>query len=178
MNVLITAIIIGICLSMDAFSFALVYGTYGFNLKKQIFLSIIVSLFHFFMPVIGHLFGSLIINSFIFNSNLIVGIIFTIIGIDMILSFNKDEDYGFIDSIYGYLLFGFTVSIDSFTVGVGITAITEYYLFFSSVFMIFSGMFTYLGLKLGNIINKKFGKYGCFVSGIVMMVLGICYIFN
>ena len=48
MNVLLTTILVGISLSMDAFSLALIYGTYGLNKKDIYFLSnnFILKLFH------------------------------------------------------------------------------------------------------------------------------------
>ena len=62
MNVLFTCILIGISLSMDAFSLALLYGTYGLAKNEEITLSIIVGLFHFFMPLIGLFFGNMIFH--------------------------------------------------------------------------------------------------------------------
>ena len=42
--------IIAISLSMDAFSLSLAYGTLDINKKEIITLSIIVGIYHFFMP--------------------------------------------------------------------------------------------------------------------------------
>ena len=49
-------ITIAISLSMDAFSLSLLYGT--LNLEKKFIwkLSLIVSIYHFFMPILGQLF--------------------------------------------------------------------------------------------------------------------------
>ena len=92
MNAFFATLIIGISLSMDAFSLSLIYGTYGLSKKNIYLLSIIVGIFHFFMPLIGILFGNIIKNYFIFNINLVVSIIFSIIGLEMILSSKKEND--------------------------------------------------------------------------------------
>ena len=62
MNVLFTTILVGISLSMDAFSLSLVYGTNGMNKRNEIILSVIVGLFHCFMPLFGGFFGNVIFS--------------------------------------------------------------------------------------------------------------------
>ena len=178
MNIFFTCLLIGISLSMDAFSLALIYGTCGLSFQKQVTLSVIVGIFHFIMPLFGIWFGSFIMKYFIVNANLVVGVIFSIIGIEMILSVKKEEEVKILVSFWGFLLFGFTVSIDSLTTGIGLSAITNHYLEAASIFMTLSGMFTYLGLKLGNRLNQNFGKYSCFYGGVMMIVLAIYYIFQ
>ena len=49
MNIYIL-LLIGISLSMDSFSFALTIGTYYNNKKDFLLYSLIVGVFHFFMP--------------------------------------------------------------------------------------------------------------------------------
>ena len=58
----LTILLIGISLSMDAFSLALVYGIIGMNHKQKIILSLIVAMYHFIMPLIGLSFGTFIDN--------------------------------------------------------------------------------------------------------------------
>ena len=60
---------------MDAFSLSIIYGTYGIEMRRSLFLSFIVGIFHFLMPIIGVKFGSLF-SSFIYNVDFVVGIIF------------------------------------------------------------------------------------------------------
>ena len=82
---MITIIIIAISLSMDAFSLALIYGTQGIVNKDKILLSTIVGIYHFLMPIIGIIFGKIIINTFAINTNIVVGIILLVIAIEMII---------------------------------------------------------------------------------------------
>lgn len=177
MDIFLTIILIGISLSMDAFSLALIYGTYSLDRKSRLLLSCIVGVFHFFMPLIGLLFGNLVSEYFLFNVNLVVGVIFGIIGIEMIISSIKNEDVNVMISIVGFLLFGLSVSIDSFTTGIGLALISSNYIVCAVVFMFISGVFTYSGLSLGNILSEKFGKYATFIGGVIMLLLSFKYIF-
>ena len=178
MNTFLTTILVGISLSMDAFSLSLIYGTQGMNKKDEIVLSIIVGMFHFFMPLIGLSLGSILYNYFLFNFNLVVGIIFTIIGLEMIISGIKEEEVNILLSIWGFLLFGLSVSIDSLTTGIGLKAINDNYLEVASIFMICSAIFTYIGLKFGNKLSDKFGKYATIGGGIMLILLAIYYVFR
>lgn len=177
MNVLFTCILIGISLSMDAFSLALLYGTYGLAKKEEITLSIIVGFFHFFMPLIGLFFGNMIFHYFVVDANFVVGIIFGLIGFEMFISSFREEDVKILIGFVPFLLFGLSVSIDSLTTGIGLSSISDNYLMVSSIFMLFSGGFTYLGLKLGGFFSKRFGKLATIFGGGMMITLGLFYIF-
>ncbi len=177
MNVLFTCILIGISLSMDAFSLALLYGTYGLAKNEEITLSIIVGLFHFFMPLIGLFFGNMIFHYFVVDANFVVGIIFGLIGFEMFISSFREEEVKILIGFVPFLLFGLSVSIDSLTTGIGLSSISDNYLMVSSIFMLFSGGFTYLGLKLGGFFSKRFGKLATIFGGGMMITLGLFYIF-
>ena len=178
MNTFFTIFLVGISLSMDAFSLALVYGMQGLSKKDEIELSIIVGMFHFFMPLVGLSLGSLLYSYFIFNLNLVVGIIFGIIGLEMIISSFRESDTKILVSLWGFLLFGLSVSIDSFTTGIGLNVINNNYLEVSSIFCIVSGSFTYLGLILGNKLGSIFGKLSTIIGGVILIILGIIYFFR
>lgn len=177
MNIFFTCFLIGVSLSMDAFSLALVYGTYGLSKKEQFLLSGIVGLFHFFMPIIGLGLGNFLLQYVMLRVNLAVGIIFGIIGVEMIVSSIKDEEVTVLISLIGFLIFGLTVSIDSLTTGIGMSAISNNYLMVSMMFMLVSAIFTYLGLNLGNKLSERFGKLATVSGGVMMIILGIYYIF-
>lgn len=167
-----TILIIGISLSMDAFSLALVYGIIGLTNNQKITLSIIVGLYHFIMPLIGLTIGIFINKISFVNLDFIAAIILMYIGVDLILSNLKKEEILSINKI-GFLMFGLSVSIDSLSVGVGLKSLTNSYFVSSLIFSITSCFFTYLGLILGSIINKKIGTYSKIVGGIILIIIGI-----
>ena len=178
MGNLFLVILIGISLSMDAFSLSIIYGTYGISSDKAIILSIVVGIFHFIMPLLGLCFGNIIMKYFLFSINLIVGSIFFVIGISMILSSIREDDIKILTNMLGFLLFGLSVSIDSFTVGIGIGFISHNYLMVSSIFMVISGLLTYIGLSFGKNIGERLGKYSDIMGGGIMIMLGIYYLFK
>ena len=175
MDIYISSFLIGIGLSMDAFSLALVYGTYGISCGKRLLLSFIVGIFHFFMPLFGVFFGSLLVRYF---SSFLVGVIFVLIGIEMIFSIYSDREVKMINNLLGCFLFGFAVSVDSFTVGIGLSFITDNYFLFSFVFMVCSSFFTYIGLVFGDKLSDKFGKVAIYGGGVIMILYGIYSFFR
>lgn len=172
MSSFFTILLIGISLSMDAFSLALIYGIQGMNKRKKITLSIIVGIYHFVMPLIGLTFGTILDNINIVNIDIIATLILIYIGIDLIISNFKKEDRLEINKT-GFLIFGLSVSIDSLTIGVGLKAITDNYLLSATTFSLTSLFFTYLGLTLGNIIGNKIGKYSKIIGGTILIIISI-----
>jgi len=178
MDAFFTVFLIAVSLSMDAFSLALVYGTFGFSRSDNILLAVIVGLFHFFMPLFGSGIGSILIRYFSFDLKYVVGIIFLVIGIEMFSSVKRDDDIKVIRGIFGFLLFGLSVSVDSFTTGIGLSVISDNYLYVSLIFMIVSGLFTYCGLIFGNTLNKVYGNYSTILGGIIICLLGLLQFFK
>lgn len=178
MDTFFTTLIIGISLSMDAFSLALIYGTQSISKKNKIILSIIVGIYHFVMPLLGVFLGNVILKYLVINLSIVVSIIFLFIGIEMIISSIKDDSHDFVVSIFGFLIFGLSVSIDSFTTGIGLNVINNNYLEVSSIFCIVSGSFTYLGLILGNKLGSIFGKLSTIIGSVILIILGIIYFFR
>ena len=54
--------LIAISLSMDAFSLSLAYGTLNLKKKEIHRLALMVGIFHFVMPLFGHLFGDFLLR--------------------------------------------------------------------------------------------------------------------
>ena len=172
MSSFFTILLIGISLSMDAFSLALVYGMVGLSKKKKTALSLIVGAYHFIMPLIGLMLGNLIDNISFINLDIVASIILIYIGIDLIISNFKEEDTLSLSKT-GLFMFGLSVSIDSLTVGIGLKAITDSYLGSAIIFSFCSATFTYIGLILGNVIGNKIGTYSKIVGGIILIVIAV-----
>ena len=88
---IITTIIIAISLSMDAFSLSIAYGTLNLNKKEISLLSIIVGIYHFIMPQIGHQIGIKILQILPLEPEIIVFLVLFLIGLQMILETIKEE---------------------------------------------------------------------------------------
>lgn len=178
MSFFITNILVGLGLSMDAFSLSILYGTLNLNKRKVLLLSFIVGIYHFFMPLIGYIIGDNILSQYILDPEFLIGIIFTIIAVQMFLSINKEEDIKPLSRAESLLLFGFTVSIDSFSIGMGFGTLKNnvmQILISSIIYSIMSFTFTYLGLTIGKKLSDKFGKIATLIGGIILFCFAIRY---
>ena len=174
---LILVVLMAVSLSMDAFSLSIAYGTIGLPKKNNILLSIIVGIYHFFMPLIGLMVGSIILSYIKINPDIIVFIVLLLIGLEMIIeSFKRKEEVKKLNFIE-MLIFGFAVSVDSFSVGIGLNAIKLSPIICFFIFSITSFIFTYLGLSIGKTINNIVGKLSTVLGGIMLIILGLIYLF-
>lgn len=169
-------LIIAVSLSMDAFSLSLAYGTLNLEKKNVIQLATIVGIYHFIMPLLGNSFGHILLKFIPVQPELIVFLVLTIIGIQMIVeSFKKESEVKQMNFLE-LLAFGLAVSMDSFSVGIGIQAISSHYVISSFLFSLSSFIFTYLGLQLGKKLSLLFGKVATFLGGITLILIGIIYV--
>jgi putative Mn2+ efflux pump MntP len=164
-------------LSMDAFSLALIYGTLNLEKSMQKLMSIMVGIFHFFMPILGYQIGELILKIIKVKPDILVGIIFIILGIEMILSLKKEEKVKLLTGILSVILFAFTVSIDSFSIGVGFGVANIKILLPCIIFSIISCLFTYIGVVVGNKLSNKFGSITTAIGAVILIILGLNYLF-
>lgn len=177
MEIFIT-FVIAVSLSMDAFSLSLAYGTLGLSKKETITLSSIVGIYHFFMPIIGMFLGKFILNFIKVKPDIVVFIVLLFIGVQMIIeSFKKEEKLNSMSKIE-LLLFGFAVSIDSFSVGIGLNTITNNYILASIIFSISAFVFTYLGLFLGKKVSEMIGKVATILGGFALIIIAFIYLFK
>ncbi len=167
---------IAISLSMDAFSLALVYGTKNIKEKTKLLLSITVGIFHFIMPFLGTIIGSCLFFKYINISDYIIGIIFIILGLEMLLEKDKTETF-LIKNFLSIIFFAFTVSIDSFSIGIALSLKENNLIMAYIIFSITSFFFTYLGVKIGKSFSKHFQKKANILGALILIILGIKYIF-
>lgn len=173
---ILVVFIIAVSLSMDAFSLSLAYGTLNLEKKYMHLLSIIVGIYHFFMPLIGLCVGNTVLSIIKINPNIIVFLVLCFIGIQMIIDSFKNEKLVKLVKLKDLLLFGLAVSIDSFSVGIGLNTITDNYLLSVTIFSLSSFTFTYIGLLLGKKISEIIGKLATIIGGIVLIIIGIIYV--
>lgn len=171
----LTLFLIAVSLSMDTFSLSTIYGTIGLEKRKIYLLSLIVGIFHFFMPLFGNLIGNFLLSKLTIQPNIVVGIIFILIAIQM---FIQKEDVVDLKNFWMLLLFAFTVSIDSFSVGIGISMITKNSIVAYLIFFVTSMIFTFFGLRFGKYLSAKFGNKATKIGAIILITLGIFYIFK
>lgn len=176
MREIFSIILIGIALSMDTFSLSLGVGMFNTTNKKALKLAIIVGIMHFLQPLLGMCLGEQLIKVFELKCDILLGIILIFIAIQMIIDILKHEEEKFNLSIWGMLLFAFGVSIDSFSVGLGIKAITSNIYLAMSIFSVCSFIFTYMGVVIGRQANKILGIYANIIGVVILFILGLVHL--
>ena len=176
MREIVSILLIGISLSMDTFSLSLTLGTVSENKLIKI-LPLFVGIFHFFMPILGNIIGITLINLLDLASNIILGTVLIVLGINLAIHYFKDETAEINLNIIGVIIFALSVSIDSFSVGLGINDITNNYYIASIIFALCSAAFTYLGIIIGKYSSKLIGKYAIILGIFLLLILGIFHLF-
>ena len=178
MSVIIALFIIGVSLSMDTFSISLSIGTFNITKKQVFFLCILVGIMHFFMPMIGSLLGSKVVTFLNINVNFLLGLILLFIGIEMIVDLFKADEKFFELNIFNMFLVSISVSLDSFSTGLGISAITNDIILAGFIFSICSASFTFLGLLIGKYSSEKLGAFANLMGIFLLVMLGLIHIFK
>lgn len=171
-------LLIAVSLSMDAFSLALSIGTISLEPKKSLFLSSVVGIFHFFMPIIGSFFGLVFISHLHVDAHFLSGVIFLYIAILMFKDYKEDESESFKLSLVGVIIFAFGVSLDSFGVGFALNSFGDAKFIAPLVFTIVSFLFTFAGLTLGKKLNSLIGSYSILFGASIMTILSIINFLN
>lgn len=177
MSQIFSIVLIGIALSMDTFSLSLSVGMFNIDNKKTLKISLIVGIMHFVMPFIGTILGDKLVQAFELKCDILLGIILIFIAVQMIIDIIKRKEEEFNLSLLGMFLFAIGVSLDSFSVGLGIKAITENIYLAMAIFAICSFIFTMGGVVIGRGANKLIGRYANGMGAIILLILGIGHLF-
>lgn len=176
MFIFLTVLFVAISLSMDTFSLSLSYGMLNINKRDIIKISLLVGLFHFFMPLLGNIFGEIIFKRIPINEKFLIGVIFLIISVEIICSLFKEKKVSPIRSSLDMIFFSITVSIDSFITGICLDVFYLNYFFIVFIFMIISFSFTYFGLYFGYYIHSKIGIIAEIIGVIILITLSFFYL--
>lgn len=91
MQEIVSILLIGISLSMDTFSLSLSVGSIANKNNLIKILPLFVGIFHFFMPLLGNFIGLSIIKLLDLASNVILGTVLIVLGINLAIHYIKDE---------------------------------------------------------------------------------------
>lgn len=173
---MLTILLVAISLSLDAFSLAIIYGLQQFDKYRIILLSSITGLFHYIMPVMGNIITLILLKDLDINFNKIIGIIFIVLAVQMSFSIKKEEVLTPLNNFINIIFFALSVSLDSFSVGVGFKAFNNNIYISALAFTFFSALFTFAGLFFGYKISNKFGKIANIIGIIILFILSYYYI--
>lgn len=173
---IVSILLVGISLSMDTFSMSLSLATIGSNSKTLKILPILVGIFHFFMPLFGNFIGSYLISLLSLTSNKLLGIILLILGLNIAYHYFKEERIDIRLNLFKIIIIALSVSIDSFSVGLGISALTNNYITAYIIFAFCSAVFTSLGLTIGKYGANLLGKRANLLGIVLLITLGVIHL--
>lgn len=176
MNIITFNLLLGLFLSADAFSIALVISDY-LNKRKTFLFIMFVSMFHFIMPILGAIIGNKFKVFLTINSNILFGFILMFLGFQLLINVFKDSEETFEFSIYEIIMVSFSVALDSFTLGFGLSIDQKFTILSPISFSIISATCTYIGLIIGKYVNNYFGIYFKISGALALIFFGIIQFF-
>ncbi len=171
-------LLIGIGLSMDAFSVSICKGltTKKFSWKMALTCGLWFGMFQALMPLIGFFLGSQFEQYITAVDHWIAFGLLFLIGANMIReSLSKKNDVPDDNSLdfKTMLLLAIATSIDALAVGISFACIQVK--IWSSVLIIgvTTFLFSVLGVKIGNVFGAKFKKSAEIIGGIILILIGL-----
>jgi putative Mn2+ efflux pump MntP len=173
-----TLFLMAFALGLDAFSLGLGIGMKGIRLLDILKISVVIAIFHIFMPLIGFFMGNYVSTLLGGIANTVGGILLVLLGSHMVYSAYRGESAQSLDhrTLWGLFLFSFMVSIDSFSVGVSLGMFASDLLLAVLLFGAFGGGMSIIGLLLGRRIGHWVGGYGEAFGGAILLVFGLKFL--
>ena len=175
---IVEILLIGIGLSMDAFSVSICKGltTKKFSWKMALTCGLWFGFFQALMPVIGYFLGEQFEQYITAVDHWIAFGLLFLIGANMIREaiwgHDDQENNGALD-FRTMLLLAIATSIDALAVGISFACIQVK--IWSSVLIIglTTFLFSVMGVKIGNVFGSKFEKSAGIVGGIILILIGL-----
>ncbi|WP_071393277.1 manganese efflux pump MntP [Bacillus tuaregi] len=178
MGEIITIMIMGIALGMDAFSISLGMGMYKLRLRQVFKIGITIGIFHIFMPLLGMVAGRFLSEQFGEIAVYIGGALLLILGVQMIWSSLAKEEGSLITPVgFGLILFALSVSLDSFSVGLSLGIYGAQTLLVLACFGAGATILSWTGLLIGRRVQDWLGKYSEVLGGAILLFFGIKLLF-
>ena len=174
---IVTLIGISVALSMDAFSVSICKGlaTKRFSLKTAFLCGLWFGFFQALMPVIGYFLGTQFERLITQIDHWISFGLLSLIGINMIREALHGNDENDNDACTGFktmLLLAIATSIDAFAVGVTFAFLNVNLWFSVLIIGITTFLFSFVGVKIGNIFGSRYSKISEIVGGVILIIMG------
>jgi putative Mn2+ efflux pump MntP len=175
---MLTILVMAVALGMDAFSLGVGIGLKGVRISDVLKLSAIIAIFHVLMPLGGMITGQYVSGLLGGIATSAAGALLLLLGGHMVYSSLRGEAAGSIDhrTVSGMLVFSFSVSIDSFSVGVSLGMFSAHVLLTVLMFGFFGGLMSVLGLMLGRKASRSLGEYGEAIGGVILFAFGLLFL--
>lgn len=166
-------------LGMDAFSVALGMGLFRLRFKQIFYIGVTIGVFHIVMPLLGIFAGRFLSHQFGGIASYIGGALLLLLGMQMIVTSFKKESDSFVSPMgIGLIFFAFSVSLDSFSVGLSLGIYGARTLLTILLFGFFSMILTWIGLMLGRHFQQWLGAYSEALGGSILFAFGLKLLFS
>ncbi|MTT30989.1 hypothetical protein GMB86_03035 [Terrilactibacillus sp. BCM23-1] len=173
-NHVMTLVIMAIALGMDALSVGLGMGMLTLRYKQIFKIGLVIGVFHMIMPLIGIAIGELLSQHFGEMSQIAGGILLVLLGGQMIFSSFGRGDEPIIRPVgFGLFVFAFSVSLDSFSVGLSLGIYGAKIVLTIILFGLTSMVLTWVGLVIGRNFRHFVGHYSEAFGGLILLIFGV-----
>lgn len=174
----LTIFVMAVALGMDAFSLGIGIGLKGVRLYDILKLSSLIGVFHVLMPLGGMYTGQYVSELLGGIATSAAGALLLLLGGHMVYSSLRGEAVDSINhrTLWGMLVFAFSVSIDSFSVGVSLGMFSAHVWLTVLLFGLFGGLMSVLGLMLGRKASRSLGGYGEALGGVILFGFGLLFL--
>ncbi|ABS24032.1 manganese efflux pump MntP [Bacillus cytotoxicus] len=174
----IPLIIMAFALGMDAFSVSLGMGMVTLKVRQIFYIGVTIGIFHILMPFLGMVLGRLLSEKFgqiatLAGAILLIGLGFYIVYSSLL----ENEDTRAAPAGISLLIFAFSVSIDSFSVGLSLGIYGAQMIWTILLFGFISMILAWAGLLLGRHAKHMLGTYGEVFGGIILVGFGLYLLF-
>lgn len=182
---IVYGIFLGLAMSVDAFMFSLIYGLTLSRRREAIFTGFIVGVFHLFMPLIGYYLTFIVLRNvfsitlFQDQLNNLGSFILLLLGIFMLYKKEEVDVRKSVTNLLSTILFGFSVSIDSFFIGIALTTNPKINIFIICIlFFMISSIVTYCALRLIHRTKRLlYIERLNILAGIILITFGVMNLF-
>ena len=177
---IISLLAISVALSMDAFSVSICKGlaTKQFSFKTALLCGLWFGGFQALMPLIGYFLGAQFEHLLTAFDHWIAFGLLLIIGINMIREALSDDDEEEESSscdcgFKTMLMMAIATSIDALAVGVSFAFLKVKIWFSVMIIGITTFLFSFVGVRIGNIFGSRYSKIAEMTGGIILIILGV-----
>ena len=180
---LLSVILLGFALAMDAFSVCVGFGVCyrKANFWSAIRLAVVTALFQALMPLIGWFGGHAIGKSMEKISPVIACVLLFIVGLKMIIeAFEVKEDCDIYDISKGKDLFivAIATSIDALAAGITIGILRVPLIISVSIIGVITLILSFSGVFIGKLVGNFMGKWSEITGGLIIIGIGLHILFK
>lgn len=175
---MLTIWLMAAAVGLDALSLGLGIGMRGIRKRDVLKIGSVTALFHVLMPLAGMVMGGYLSTLLGHIATVCGGVLLLLLGAHMVYSSFRPGEVKVLDyrTLWATVLFSFSVSIDSFSVGVSLGMFAGDRTITVLMFGMMGGLMCVTGLMLGRRVGQWVGEYGEALGGVILLAFGLVFI--